>query len=176
MTIFTRYIDGQPYEVNGSDVVLVNLPLPNREALGLVTRLRRQGHAVILLSASEAQSDVVLAIQAGARGYLSMRTEEKQLLTAIRIVASGRGYVSAGLTGLGTPTSPLRITDREMQILWLVASGATDREIAEKLKISEHTVHSHLDRLRDKTGSRRRADLTRFALEHSESDKSSDEG
>jgi DNA-binding CsgD family transcriptional regulator len=63
--------------------------------------------------------------------------------------------------------TPLPLTDREREILGRVASGDTDREIAALLGISEHTVHSHLDRLRDKIGVRRRADLTRFAIEYS---------
>jgi len=136
--------------------------VPARETAELVARLNRRGHAVILLSASETQTDVDVALQVGARGYLSKQVEEGELLTAIRTVASGRSYVS---TSLADPPSSPRITERERQILELVASGATDRQIAAELKISEHTVHSHLDRLRDKTGSRRRADLTRLAME-----------
>ncbi len=57
------------------------------------------------------------------------------------------------------------LTDREREILSLVAEGETDAEIAQQLFISVRTVHSHLDRIRDKTGRRRRADLTRLALQ-----------
>ncbi|GHI04995.1 DNA-binding response regulator [Streptomyces cellostaticus] len=104
------------------------------------------------------------AIHAGARGYLDHDVEESELLTAIRTVACDRTYISANVTQLlGVNAS---ITGRERQILELLAAGYTDREIARKLQISEHTVHSHLDRLRAKTGLRRRADLTRLALKH----------
>jgi DNA-binding CsgD family transcriptional regulator len=58
------------------------------------------------------------------------------------------------------------LSAREREVLRLVASGARDDEIATTLHISVHTVHSHLDRIRDKTGHRRRADLTRLAFEH----------
>lgn len=153
-------------EGSGEEVVLLNLQMPTWETSNVVARLYRQGHPVIVLSDSETQSDVVLCIKAGARGYLGQRISETELLTAIRAVASGRSYFSAYLNGRVLPSPPPRITDRERQILQLLASGATDREIAAKLNITENTVHSHLDRLRSKSGSRRRADLTRLALRY----------
>ena len=58
-----------------------------------------------------------------------------------------------------------RFTRREREVLRLLAGGATDREIAGRLRISKHTVQSHLDRIGEKTGSRRRSDLTRIAIE-----------
>ena len=61
-----------------------------------------------------------------------------------------------------TPTTPL--TPRETELIVLVAQGCTDREISNQMHISQRTVSSHLDRIRDKTGCRRRADLTRLAL------------
>ncbi|MFI9051620.1 LuxR C-terminal-related transcriptional regulator [Streptomyces sp. NPDC053427] len=151
---------------NAGEVVLLNLQLPTWETSNVVTQLHMRGHAVIVLSVSETQSDVVLCIKAGARGYLGQRISEPELLTAIRAVASGCSYFSTHLNGKVLPVPPLHITDRERQILQLLASGATDREIAAKLNITENTVHSHLDRLRSKSGSHRRADLTRLALRY----------
>jgi DNA-binding NarL/FixJ family response regulator len=172
-----RRMGEQHYEVNGADVVLLNLQSPVGETSELITRLHREGYAVVMISASEAQTDLVLSIEAGARGYLSHQIGETELLTAVRTVASGRSYFSTtSLTKRDLPAFPLHITDRERQILELVASGATDREIAAKLKISEHTVHSHLDRLRSKTGSHRRADLTRLALQQGVAGELSEEG
>jgi DNA-binding NarL/FixJ family response regulator len=171
-----RRIGEQHYEVDGADVILLNLQTTVGETSDLITQLDQQGHVVIVLSTSEAQTDLVLSIEAGARGYLSQKIGETELLTAVRTVASGRSYFSTGLTNRGLRTAPLHITDRERQILELVATGATDREIASKLKISEHTVHSHLDRLRSKTGSHRRADLTRLALQQGVAGELSGEG
>ncbi|WP_190016191.1 LuxR C-terminal-related transcriptional regulator [Streptomyces lucensis] len=129
-----------------------------------ISYLHHRGCRVIVLSSSAIQCDAMTAIHAGARGYLDHDVEESELLTAIRTVACNRTYISANLTQLlGVNAS---ITERERQILELLAAGHTDREIARKLQISEHTVHSHLDRLRAKTGLRRRADLTRLALKH----------
>jgi DNA-binding CsgD family transcriptional regulator len=72
------------------------------------------------------------------------------------------------LTDLGPPqptaTGPEQLSARERELVTLVAQGRTDAQIAEQLYISIRTVRSHLDRIRDKTGCRRRADLTRLAL------------
>ncbi|MEU3528451.1 response regulator transcription factor [Streptomyces sp. NPDC038707] len=151
---------------NRKEVVLLNVQLPAWETSGVVTRLHRRGHAVVVLAFSEKQSDAVLCIEAGARGYLGHRIGEGELLTAVRAVASGSSYFTADLNGRVLPAPPPRLTDREKQILQLLAAGATDREIAGALNITENTVHSHLDRLRGKTGFHRRADLTRLALRY----------
>ncbi len=108
-------------------------------------------------------------IQAGASGYLSREVGGEELLTAIRAVGAGDGYVSAPASHL-LSRSP-HFTKREQEILRLVAHGATDHEIADRLSISKHTVQSHLDRIGEKSGSRRRPQLTRLAVEHGLTDQ-----
>ncbi|GGV33972.1 DNA-binding response regulator [Kitasatospora herbaricolor] len=160
---------GSVEEVEGrlqpGDVVLVDLQLRPADLSAAVFRLAGRGAEVLVLC-SPLQQDIVPPMEAGARGCLSRQAGEPELLAAIRLVASGCGYVSAALAVRRWSEPPCRVTDRERQILELVANGETDHGIAERLGISEHTVHSHLDRLRDKIGSRRRADLTRFAVAH----------
>ncbi|MFF1303299.1 LuxR C-terminal-related transcriptional regulator [Streptomyces sp. NPDC058307] len=143
-------------------VVLVDLEQPAPALVTVVAQLGTRGHAVIVVSSSP-QIDAVQVIQAGARGYLSRQTEEDEVLTAIRAVGSGRSYVCPPASRL-LPRSP-RLTDREREVLRLLSHGATDHEIARRLRISKHTVQSHLDRIGEKTGSRRRSDLTRLAVE-----------
>jgi DNA-binding NarL/FixJ family response regulator len=147
-------------------IVLLDLQLPGSrlEGADAVAHLDADGYQVLVVSASEQPVDVVQAIGAGARGYLSKQAEETEILGAIQAVAQGRTYVSATLAGYLLET-PIPITAREREILELVAGGETDQDIAEQLTISVRTVHSHLDRIRDKTGARRRADLTRLAIE-----------
>lgn len=147
-------------------IVLLDLQLPGSSLQGprAVAHLVADGHQVLVVSASEIPADVVQAIGAGACGYLSKQAEETEILGAIQAVAQGRTYVSATLAAYLLQT-PIQITRREREILELVAGGETDQDIAEQLTISVRTVHSHLDRIRDKTGSRRRADLTRFAIQ-----------
>jgi DNA-binding NarL/FixJ family response regulator len=146
-------------------IVLLDLQLQGSRLEGpdAVAHLVVGGYQVLVVSASEQATDVVQAIGAGARGYLSKQAEETEILGAIQAVAQGRTYVSATLAGYLLET-PIPITAREREILELVAGGETDQDIADQLTISVRTVHSHLDRIRDKTGSRRRADLTRFAI------------
>jgi DNA-binding NarL/FixJ family response regulator len=147
-----------------AEVVLLDLHLPGLSGAAAVTHLCARGQSVLVVSASEAAADVIEAIGAGARGYLTKQAEEAEIVGAIRAVAEGRTYVSATLASY-LLQAPIRITEREREILELVAGGETDQDIAELLQLSVRTVHSHLDRIRNKTGSRRRADLTRFALE-----------
>lgn len=166
ITAFFSSVREALHEANETEVVLIALQVSDQVTSDQVAQLNRQGRAVIVLSTSEAQSDAVLCIKAGARAYLSRKTDVSELVAAVRAVASGRSFLGTSLAGHSLPTPPPRITDRERQILQLVANGATDREIAAKLDITENTVHTHLERLRRKIGSRRRADLTRLALKY----------
>jgi DNA-binding NarL/FixJ family response regulator len=163
--------------LGGGVIVLLDLQLQGSrlEGADAVTYLVADGYQVLVVSASEQPADVVQAIGAGARGYLSKQAEEIEILGAIQAVAQGRTYVSATLAGY-LLQAPIPITAREREILELVAGGDTDQDIAEQLTISVRTVHSHLDRIRDKTGSRRRADLTRFAIERGIIPRRSKEG
>jgi DNA-binding NarL/FixJ family response regulator len=138
-----------------AQVVLLDLHLPGLRGAPAVAHLCARGHTVLVVSASEAPADVV---------DLTKQTDEAEIVGAIRAVAEGRTYVSATLASY-LLQAPIHITEREREILELVAGGETDQDIAELLQLSVRTVHSHLDRIRNKTGSRRRADLTRFALE-----------
>jgi len=151
--------------LGGAVIVLLDLQLPGSlQGPHAVAHLVAGGHQVLVVSASETPADVVQAIGAGARGYLSKQADETEILGAIQAMVQGRTYVSATLAAY-LLEAPIQITAREREILELVAGGETDQDIAEQLTISVRTVHSHLDRIRDKTGSRRRADLTRFAIE-----------
>ncbi|MFJ5516107.1 LuxR C-terminal-related transcriptional regulator [Streptomyces griseoluteus] len=166
ITAFVKSVDDLLREAPDVEIiVLTSLRVFDQSTSEQVAQLHQQGYAVIVVSTSEAQSDAVLCIKAGARGYLSRQADDSELATAIRAVASGRSYFGTSLAGKGLPTAPPHITSREREILQLIASGATDREIATKLNITENTVHTHLERLGRKHGSRRRADLTRLALE-----------
>lgn len=163
LVVTTPSIEGADDGLRGAQVILMDLQQSPTKLVAAVVCLRERGHAVIVVSSSP-QIDAVQVIQAGASGYLSRQAEGHELLTAIRVVGAGRSYVSAPASHL-LRRSP-HFTDREQEILGLLANGATDQEIASQLRISKHTVHSHLDRIGEKTGSRRRPDLTRLAIEN----------
>jgi DNA-binding NarL/FixJ family response regulator len=156
-----------------ADVLLLDLHLPDAEGSDAVTRLLGKAGAILVLSASADRDSVVAAIGAGAKGYLTKAAEAKEIWRAIETVHQGDSYVSPQLAAYLLrdardlqPSSEFALTPREREVLSLLAEGDTDAEIAKRLYISIRTVRSHLDRIRDKTGRRRRADLTRLAIEN----------
>ncbi|MGI5359080.1 LuxR C-terminal-related transcriptional regulator [Streptomyces sp. CA-252508] len=165
LVLATRSVDEAASVLGRGDIALVDLQLPPACLSEVVGRLASRGVCVLVLS-SGPDNPALPAMRAGARGCLSRQADERELLAALRLVSGGCSYVSADLAVRADPEPSCRLTGRERQILELVARGETDHDIAVRLGISEHTVHSHLDRLRDKIGLRRRADLTRFALTH----------
>jgi len=154
------------------DVVILDLHLPGLEGAQAVAHLCERGLAVLVVSASDDQDAVLDAMAAGASGYLTKDAEESEITAAVAAIAGGGTYVSPALAAYllraarTQPKSALwSLTEREREILRLLASGETDQDIAAQLYISVRTVRSHLERIRDKTGRRRRPDLTRLAIE-----------
>jgi len=163
---FDAHSDAHP------DVVILDLHLPGLEGSQAVAHLCERGLAVLVVSASDDQDAVLDAIAAGASGYLTKDAEAAELTAAVAAIAAGGTYVSPALAAYllraarTQPTAvPWALTEREREILRLLASGETDQDIADQLYISVRTVRSHLERIRDKTGRRRRPDLTRLAIE-----------
>jgi DNA-binding NarL/FixJ family response regulator len=150
-------------------VVLLDLHLPGIGGADAVAHLTQAGYRVLVLSASIDRGNVLAALTAGARGYVSKDAESDQIAQAIGIVAGDGSFVSPTLASLLLQDDQGRakpsLTPREREVLELVAEGAEDKAIGRQLGITVATVHSHLDRIRDKTGRRKRAELTRLALE-----------
>src|SRR5262245_9905488 len=150
-------------------VVTLDLRLPGVSGADAVTRVVRLGYRTLVISAYGGRSDVRAAIVAGAKGYLTKDADIDEIRRGIRTVASGGRYVSPHLAPYlsesGMAAVRTRLSDRERQVLALVANGERDQDIADALAISVRTVRSHLDRIREKTGRRRRPDLTRLAIE-----------
>jgi DNA-binding NarL/FixJ family response regulator len=153
-------------------VVLLDLHLPGIEGAEGVAHVSASGQKVIVVSAAGAPEDVIDALAAGAVGYLTKDAEAEDIRRAIQAVANGQTYVSPTLASYLLTANQQRsmslehrLSPRELEILALVAAGETDRDIAKQLFIATATVYSHLERVRDKTGARRRAQLTRLYLE-----------
>jgi DNA-binding NarL/FixJ family response regulator len=154
------------------DVVLLDLHLPGIRGAEGVAHICARGPKVIVVSAAGAADDVIDALAAGAAGYLTKDAEAEDIRRAVRAVANGQAYVSPTLASYLINANKPRaasldhqLSPRELEILALVAAGETDRDIARQLFIATATVYSHLERIRDKTGARRRAQLTRLYLE-----------
>ncbi len=160
------------------DVMILDLRMPDLGGLAVLDKLRtsRPEIRVIVMTASEQASTLLDAIAAGAAGYLSKRSTGEELRQAV-ITAHGGGSVitpslashllkefSSSARGEQSPVRPLQ--GRELDVLRLVVQGKTDNEIGKELFISPRTVQNHLTRIREKTGLRRRSELTRWAVEH----------
>jgi DNA-binding NarL/FixJ family response regulator len=160
------------------DVMILDLRMPDLGGLAVLDKLRntQPDIRVIVMTASEQASTLLDAIAAGAAGYLSKRSTGEELRQAV-ITAHGGGSVitpslashllkefSSSARGEQSPVRPLQ--GRELDVLRLVVQGKTDNEIGQELFISPRTVQNHLTRIREKTGLRRRSELTRWAVEH----------
>ncbi|MGL5816748.1 MAG: response regulator [Phycicoccus sp.] len=158
---------------SAAGVVLLDLMLPGLSGADAVRLLTEAGHRVLVVTASERSHHLLSTLDAGALGYVSKVANSDQIVGAISQVARGERYVAPDLAakllrergGARASSAMLDLTDREREVLALVARGLTDQEVGKELVISIRTVRSHLDHIRTKTGARRRADLTRLAVQ-----------
>ncbi len=162
------------------DVVVLDLQIPAPDGVEVTAAMARQDPAVrvLILSASGEQTDVLAAVKAGATGYLVKSASREELLTAVRRVAAGDPVFTPGLAGLvlgefqrrsdsPAPAAPdERLTDRETEVLKMVAKGMEYRQIAERLVLSHRTVQNHVQNTLRKLQMHNRVELTRYAIEH----------
>jgi len=155
------------------DVVVSDLRMPGEGVLDAIKTLRDRGPAigVVVFSAFDEPADVFDALEAGAAGYVLKQSSEVDLLTAVRRAHQGRRFVDASLAarvleeGPGDAGSPdsSALSERETEVLELVARGYTGPQIAAELGVRVGTVETLRHRIRKKLGLKTRADLTRFA-------------
>jgi DNA-binding NarL/FixJ family response regulator len=159
------------------DVVLLDLHLPDTTGVEVASRLvaLTPPPRILVLSASGERQDVLDAMTAGATGYLLKSASIDELVDAVRRVAGGDAVFTAGLAGLVlgeyrrlavTPVDDTpRLTERETEILRLVAKGLTYPQIAERLVLSVRTVQNHVQSTLTKLQLHNKAQLVRYALE-----------
>jgi DNA-binding NarL/FixJ family response regulator len=165
------------------DVVVLDLQLPDLSGVEVITALVTALAAtatpirILVLSASGEHQDVLDAVKAGATGYLLKSAGREEFLGAVQRTADGDAVFTPGLAGLvlgeyrrlaaappadgGAP----RLTDRETEILRLVAKGMSYRQIAERLVLSPRTVQNHVQNTLGKLQLHNRVELVRYALE-----------
>ncbi|WP_028658971.1 response regulator [Nocardioides insulae] len=159
-------------------VVLLDLQIPAPDGVAVTAELVRLDPSVrvLILSASGEHADVLAAVKAGAAGYLVKSASREELLDAVRRVARGEPVFTPGLAGLvlgefqrlsetPDPGEP-HLTDRESEVLKLVAKGLSYRQIAERLVLSHRTVQNHVQNTLRKLQMHNRVELTRYAIEH----------
>ncbi len=153
------------------DVVVMDLTMPGCGGIKATEDIRRAcpGAKVIVLTMHDDEAYRRMARLAGAAGFVLKKALATELLQAIRAVQAGKTYFPAGDEAMPTKNerAPLDlISEREREVLALIALGHTTPEIATRLCISEKTVETHRAHIGEKLGLRRRAELVRFALEH----------
>lgn len=146
------------------DVVLLDLGLPDESGLVVISRLadKLPQARVLVITASENVELLSSALAAGAVGYLTKRATPRELCDAVVTIHGGGIVVDAGLAGEVRPA----LTERERQVIHLVAEGMTDKEIAGSLFVSPRTVQNQLTSIRRKLGLGRRSELAHWAATH----------
>ena len=155
------------------DVLVCDLQMPGLSGVEVTRAVAPLGVRVLVLSASGEQSDVLEAVKAGATGYLVKSASAAELVDAVRRTAAGEAVFTAGLAGLvlgefrrtAADSSAPRLTDRETEVLRLVAKGLTARQAAERLGVSHRTVENHVQNTLQKLQLHNRVELARYAIE-----------
>ncbi len=164
------------------DVVVLDLRLPDLPGVEVARGLSAAEHPprVLVLSASGEQSDVLEAVKAGASGYLLKSADREEFLDAVRRTAEGDAVFTPGLAGLvlgeyrrlargdsgeAEAREGPRLTERETEVLRLVAKGLSYKQIAERLVLSHRTVQNHVQNTLSKLQLHNRGELMRYAID-----------
>jgi DNA-binding NarL/FixJ family response regulator len=158
------------------DVLVLDLSMPGRSGMELIKQVRAEKPRlrILVLSMHQETQYAVRAIKSGASGYLTKESAPGQLEEAIRKVAAGGAYISAQVAeqlalgampgGQGAPIEAL--SDREFQVLRMLAAGTSVSEAAEQLHLSVKTVSTHKANLMRKLGLHNPTELIRYAVKH----------
>ncbi|MDS0137269.1 MULTISPECIES: response regulator transcription factor [unclassified Amycolatopsis] len=162
------------------DVVLMDIRMPVLDGLAATRHLLEDPGVrtkVVILTTFDLDEDVYGALRAGASGFLVKDTEPEELIHAVRVVARGDALLAPSITrrliaefaARGTRPAPSpaldRLTDREREVLSLVAAGLSNDDIARELTLSPATAKTHVSRIMTKTGTHDRAQLVVLAYE-----------
>jgi len=161
------------------DAILLDLHMPVLDGIEATRRLTGEHPdvAVVVLTTFADDSSILAALQAGARSYLTKDADRAEIAQALRSAATGLAVLdpavqatllaaAAAGSGKAPREPPDGLTQREAEILCLIARGKTNPDIAAELYLSAHTVKSHINRIFAKTGSADRAAAIRYAREH----------
>ena len=161
---------------NPVDLVLLDISMPDRNGLDILKQLKHDHPAmqVLMLSMYPEEQYAIRALRAGAAGYLTKESALDELVKAVRKVSEGGKYVSSVLSerliaNFGTPKSDTPhelLSDREFQVLCMIASGKSLAEMAAELSISVKTVSTYRTRILEKMELKNNAELTSYALKH----------
>lgn len=164
--------------INEIDVVILDLSMPGINGIDLIKQVRNMHPAIkiLVLTMHDDEGYLHKALGAGANGYLLKKAADVELLTAIRAVFKGEVYIHPSMTIYLLKNYPhsnninnkalFQLTEREKEVLQLVARGFTNKQIADELFISVKTVEVYKAKIKDKLKARGRSDLVRFAIDN----------
>jgi two-component system response regulator NreC len=154
------------------DVLVLDLNMPGAESLPAIPELAEQT-AVVVLTMQNEPAFARQALRSGAKGYVLKEAADAELVQAVHAAAEGRTYLNPDLGArmaaapAGPAGPPDDLTERELQILRLIALGHTNAEIGAQLYLSVRTIESHRAHIQQKTRRSTRSELVRYALDHS---------
>jgi DNA-binding NarL/FixJ family response regulator len=163
------------------DLVLLDVKMPRLDGIAAAREIKRQSpHTrILMLTGIEVGNEIMQALEAGADGYVLKEVSPEELIHAIRVIGAGEAYLQPAVTKRvldrlhatprgreEPPPSAEPLTPREREILELMATSATNREMAQKLVISEETVRSHTKNILSKLGQPNRTQAVLYALRH----------
>ncbi|MFC1908168.1 response regulator [Chloroflexota bacterium] len=161
---------------NGYDLLLLDITMPDKNGVDILKEVKkkRPGLHILILSIHPEEQYAVRVLKAGASGYLTKESAPDELVTAIRKVALGGKYISPSLaeklaSDLETDSEkPLYqiLSDREYQVMCMIASGKTVKEIAKELLLGTKTINTYRSRIMQKTKMRNNMELTRYVVEN----------
>ncbi len=164
-----RVIQSEP-----CDVVLLDITMPDKSGLDVLKQLHAESPRlpVLVLSMHSEDQYAIRVLRAGAAGYLTKESAPAKLVQAIRKVVRGGKYVTSTLAEklvVGLDSDPSKaphqiLSDREYQVLCLIASGKTVSQIAEELALSVKTISTYRVRMLEKLNMKNNAELTRYAI------------
>jgi DNA-binding NarL/FixJ family response regulator len=186
ITVVAHAQDGQQaieaVRTHHPDVVLMDIQMPILDGLEATRRILSQPQSatrVLMLTTFERDEYIFQALQAGASGFVLKNAPAEQLITAVRVVASGEALLSPSITrrviaefahrpDLTTTSPPAlhTLTSRELEVLKLIARGLSNAEIATQLVVSDTTIKTHVSRVLMKLGLRDRVQAVVLAYEH----------
>jgi DNA-binding NarL/FixJ family response regulator len=158
------------------DILVLDISLPDRSGLDILKHLKKikPELPILILSIHPEEQYAVRVLKAGASGYLSKDSVPNELLNAIRKVSQGGKYVTSSLAERlvfnleKATTLPLHetLSDREFQVMCLIASGLTVKQIAEKLYLSVKTISTYRSRILEKMNLKNNAEITHYAIKN----------
>jgi two-component system response regulator NreC len=153
-------------------VIVLDLNMPGGSSLEAIPQIASDTTAVVVLTMQDDPSFARQALQAGANGFVLKEAADDELLLAVRLAADGDTYLNPRL-GAKLAAQPPKpdgppddLTEREVEVLRLIALGHTNSEIGTQLYLSTRTVETHRAHIQQKLRRSSRADLVRYALEH----------